>query len=290
MALLPTLALAATSGFPLHSGSATAATPLRVCADPDNFPFSNAHGEGFENQLAVLFARALGRPLTYTWHKEGADFVRSTLDARLCDVIMAMPTPAAGVATTQPYYWSSYVLVTRSDRPLDIVSLDDHRLRTLKIGVEAIAGNALYTPPARLLAEDGLAGNLVAFAPHAGGMSVPDPDPRMRLIHAVASGKIDVAAVWGPAVGYWTRQSGVSLRVRPIGDTSEFSSRKTHFGLQAMQYEIAMAVRPADQALRLQLDQAIHQNQRQIRQVLEHFAIPLVDPDQLDRPALARVE
>jgi quinoprotein dehydrogenase-associated probable ABC transporter substrate-binding protein len=280
------------------ASSAPAALPLRVCADPQNLPFSNARGEGFENEIAVLMARALGRPLVYVWHRQDADFVRTTLGAGRCDLLMGLPSPAQAVQTTRPYYWSSYVLISRSERHLDIVSLQDHRLRGLRVGVEAIAGNGLFTPPARRLVEEGLAHNVVPFTGiAAAGAASAGPgaastevaararNARIELIRAVADGRIDMAAVWGPATGYWALQSKVPLRITPIGDNSEFSSRKAHFGLQAMQYQISMAVRTGNDALRAALDRAIVQHKTQIEAVLQDFGIPLIDPSRLGSAA-----
>jgi len=275
------------------------APPLRVCADPQNLPFSNVRGQGFENEIAALVARSLARPLRYVWRRQDADFVRSTLDAGICDVVIGLPSPSAAVETTRPYYWSSYVLIARADRHLDIVSLDDHRMRALRVGVEAIAGDRLFTPPARRLAEEGLARNLIPYtgsgalangSKHLSGNQPGDLAARARaarsqLVQAVADGQIDLAAVWGPAIGYWAMHSRVPLRITPIGDNSEFSSRKPHFGMQAMQYQISMAVRRGDDPLRSALDLAIQQNKMQIEAVLQRFGIPLIDPSRLGRAA-----
>lgn len=275
------------------AGAATA-PPLRVCADPHNLPFSNARGEGFENYIATLVARSLRRPLVYVWRRQDGDFVRATLGAGECDVLLGLPSPATAVETTRPYYWSSYVLISRADRHLDIVSLNDHRLRRLRIGVEAIGGDTLFTPPARLLAEDGLMPNLIPYSGTSASLRTiaerqRDADlaasARVQLVRAVAERQIDVAAVWGPAAGYWVLHSRVPLRITAIADNSEFSSRKQHFGLQAMQYQIAMAVRSGNEPLRSALDQALLQNKARIDAVLQSFGIPLIDPGRLGRNA-----
>lgn len=257
-------------------GAAQAAGPaLRVCSDPSNMPFSNARGQGFENKLATMVGEALGRRVVYTWAAEDDNFIHNTLLAGRCDVIMGMPQEIDSVETTNPYYWSSYVLVSRADRGLDIVSLGDHRLRHLKIGVASVLGDRLYSPPAQVLAQEKLVNNLVAFPIDTADDSAI---PRERIIAALARGEIDVAALWGPLAGYFIKQSPVAMHVQPIGNTSEFSSRKVHFGLAAMQFEIAMAVRKGDDALRKALNRVLAEKRPQIAALLRSYGVPLIEP------------
>ncbi len=264
--------------------ASAAAQPLRVCADPHNLPFSDIHLQGFENQVAKLVSARLQRPLQYVW-LESADVAPRALVQNVCDLILAEPSPANGVNTTIPYYWSSYVLISRADRHIDIASLKDHRLHGLKIGVEALGPGQFFTPPARILLEDGAAASLIPF-----DISLQPTTGRTRLIEAVASGRVDVAAAWGPAVGELARRASVPLRLTVITDNSEFSARKQHFGLQAMQYQIAMAVRPGDRALRERLDRIIAQEQPSIERLLERFGVPLISPAHLGSDALARFD
>ena len=268
---LAAIALAILAAPPAH---ATDRPPLKVCAEPDNLPFSNAQHEGFENKIAALLAAELGRALVTVWQTPGPDVARAALDAGQCDAVMGIPSPSEAIGSTRPYYWSSYVLVSRADRDLDVVSLKDHRLRQLRIGVEAPLGGRLYTPPARVLAELGLDDNMIGFPVGAAA-------PRGKIVDALVSGDIDVAAAWGPAIGYFARHSPVKLRLKPIGDTSEFSARKNHFGLQAMQYEIAVGVRPNDTALRHALDAAVARKRPEIEALLERYGVPLIAPDRL---------
>src|SRR5689334_21831432 len=95
---------------------------LRVCADPNNLPFSNQREEGFENALAQLVAHELGRTVTYTWWPQRRGFIRNTLNARRCDVVMGIPSSFEPAQPTRPYYRSTYVFVTQSDRHLNIHS------------------------------------------------------------------------------------------------------------------------------------------------------------------------
>jgi mxaJ protein len=262
----------------LASSSAQAddPAPLRVCADPDNMPFSNAKREGFENKLSELMAGELGKPLACIWLTSQLDFVREALASGLCDVVTGMPSQLRWAETTRPYYWSSYVFISRADRKLDITSLKDHRLRPMKIGVASVRGDRLFTPPAHILAEAGVGANLIGYPIDGGGGA----GQRARMINAVARGYIDIAAVWGPCGGYFAQRSPVPLSITFIGDTDEFSSRKSHFELLGLQYEIAMGVRRGNGTLHQALDQAIARNQSEIGALLKGFGVPLIEPAQ----------
>lgn len=254
--------------------------PLRVCAERHNMPFSNTNGDGFENKLVELIAAELGRPLDYIWTTPQRDSLREALAGGSCDVVAGMPSQPDWAQTTRPYYWSSYVFISRADRKLDITSLKDHRLRLMKIGVASVRSGRLFTPPAHILAEAGLRENLIGYPIDAGG-----PEQRARIIGAVARDDIDIAAVWGPSVGYFAQRSPVPVTVTPIGDTDEFSSRKAHFELLGLQYEIAMGVRRGNDALRQVLDQAITRKKSEIDALLRGFGVPLIQPAQLSAVA-----
>lgn len=263
---------AAALGLALAAAPAPAAAQksLRVCADPNNLPFSNAQGQGFENALAGFVAHQLGEKVAYTWWPWQRGRVRKALRAGLCDVVIGLPSEVGGIAATRPYYWSSYVFVSRADRHLAVNSIKDHKLRHLKIGVEEIHGNRFYTPPARMLADKGLADRLIPY-PIAGAR-------RARIVEAVAKGDIDIAAVWGPVAGYFARHVPVPLTIVPIADYEMFSTRLIHFGLAAFQYDIAMGVRPGDEPLRRALDRVIAEHQPQITALLQQFGVPVINP------------
>lgn len=257
---------------------------LRVCADPDNMPFSNAQGKGFENALAALVATQLGKRLDYTWTGSERASAGQALEADKCDVVIGVPIQLDRIATTQPYYWSSYVLISRTDRNLDISSLKDHRLRQMKIGVASVGGDQMFSPPAHALAQAGLADRLVGYPIDGESGST---ERRARIVEAVAKGDIELAAVWGPLAGYFIQRSPVPLTAAPIGDTDEFSARKTHFELLALQYEIAMGVRPGNDALHRDLDRVIVQRRADIDALLRRYGVPLIEPDRLAAAAPA---
>src|SRR6188472_3799180 len=153
----------ALTGFVLVFATIADARELRVCADPNNLPFSNERGEGFENKLAEMIAHDLGTHVEYTWWAQRRGFMRSTLNAGACDVVMGYPHDAELAATTKPYYRSAYVFVTRRTRKLNVSSFNDPRLRKLRIGVQLIGDDGANTPPAHALSRRGIIGNVRGY-------------------------------------------------------------------------------------------------------------------------------
>ena len=209
------LALPAAAALALLAAGAAHAQPshvLKVCADPNNLPFSNRAGEGFENKLAQLVARDLGDTVQYTWWAQRRGYVRNTLGAGDCDL---WPGVAAGVdmlQTTEPYYRSTYVFVTRAGGP-KLTGFDDPRLRTLTIGVQMVGNDAQNTPPAHALARRGIIDNVRGFMLYG---DYAKPNPPAAIVDAVARGDIDVAVVWGPLAGYFAAREPVSLTLTPV--------------------------------------------------------------------------
>lgn len=234
--------------------------PLRVCADPNNLPFSNDAGAGFENSIASLIAKNLGRTVEYTWQPQRRGFIRTTLKAKECDVVIGVPAGYEMTATTKPYYRSSYVFVTRADRKLDLRSLDDPALTSLKIGLHAIGDDYANVPPAQALARRGLADHIVGFSIYG---DYSKPDPPAELIHAVERGDIDVAIAWGPLAGYFAAHARRPLRVTPIASSDP-----------GMTFAIAMGVRRGDVALRQQLDLILAARRKDVDHILDWFAVP----------------
>jgi mxaJ protein len=236
---------------------AFAAIPLKVCADPDNLPFSNRKQQGFDNQVSELLARELGRKLEYVWQRGGRGFIRENLNKGVCDVLVGVPAQFRPVLTTSPYYSSSYVFVSRKGRKLNIASFDDPRLKTMKIGVQVLDDD--YAPPARALSRRQLTGNIVGF--DAAGEESGD------IIRAVANGKIDVAIVWGPLAGYYAARQRVPLRLTPVNP--EFDPPALPF-----RFAIAVGVRKQDRELKEQLDGALLRRHAQIERILRAYSVP----------------
>src|SRR5579884_1504757 len=149
---------------------------IRVCADPNNLPYSNDAREGFENRLAELIAKDLGASLEYFWWPGRKTFIEKTLNQGRCDVVMGVPRDLNSVLTTEPYYRSTYVLVSRKDGAPVVTSLLDPRLENWRIGVQIVGDD--YAPPANILARRGLTSHLVGFSPYA---EAGDVSPAARL-------------------------------------------------------------------------------------------------------------
>jgi mxaJ protein len=245
------------------------ASELRVCSDPNNLPFSNQKQQGFENKLAELVARDLGKTVTYYWFAQRRGFVRNTLGAKKCDVIMGVPSSFEMALTTRPYYRSGYVFVTRRDRRLGITSLDDPRLRKLKIGVQMIGDDYASSPPAHALANRGMTRNVVGYSVYG---DYAQESPTRRIVDAVAKREVDLSAVWGPTAGYFAKQSNVPLAVTPF--TPEIDLPFLPFV-----FDISMAVRREDTALRDRLDQIIEKRQSEIAKILRDYGVPLLGED-----------
>lgn len=255
-----------------HRAAAEEGKAFRVCADPNDLPFSNQAKDGFENKLANMVADELHEPVTYTWHAQRRGFIRETLKARACDVVMGVPKGYDLVETTLPYYRSSYVFVSRADRKLDIQSIKDARLRSLKIAVQLIGDDGANTPPAHALAQQGIIDNVKGFPVYG---DYGKPNPASNIVTAVERGDVDIAAVWGPLAGYFAKESPTALAVRPITDTASFAPL-------IFQFDMAMGVRKGDDALRATLDRIITEKRPQITALLESYGIPLVQmPSQL---------
>jgi mxaJ protein len=263
-AITAAAALAGTMALADAPGGNTDA--FRVCADPNNLPFSNRDGAGFENKLAELVAVKLGKQAVFVWQPQRRAYVRTGLGAGDCDAIMGVPAQLERVDTTRPYYRSSYVFVYRASRGYGLQSIKDARLHTLSIGVQLIGNDGYNTPPAHALSEQGIVDNIVGFTVYG---DYSEPNPPSRIVEAVEHGTIDVAAAWGPLAGYFAGQSPVPLTVVPISDTAEF--RPLLF-----QYDIAVAVRKGNAALRSQIDDVLAQRHDEINRLLKDYNVPLV--------------
>jgi len=240
---------------------------LRVCADPNNLPFSNQRGEGFENKIAELLAQDLGERVEYTWWAQRRGFFRNTLKAGMCDVVMGVPSGFEMALTTKPYYRSSYVFLSRKDRHLNPSSFDDPLLRKLRIGVQIIGNDMTNAPPAHALTRRNIVDNVRGYTLYG---DYSQPDPPARIVDAVAKGDIDLAIVWGPLAGYFAKQSHVPLQVVPV--TPQIDQPFLPFV-----FDISMGVRRGDQELRDQLEQVLEQRRTEIDRILEDYRVPRVE-------------
>jgi quinoprotein dehydrogenase-associated probable ABC transporter substrate-binding protein len=240
---------------------------LRVCADPNNLPFSNQRQEGFENKIADLVAEELGERVEYTWWAQRRGFFRNTLKSGVCDLVVGVPSGFEMALTTAPYYRSTYVFVYREDRHLNLNSFDDQRLRDLKIGVQMIGDDFSNSPPAHALSNRHIIANVHGFTLYG---DYTQPNPPARIVDAVAKGDVDVAIVWGPLAGYFARHSRVPLEVRPV-------SPQIDQPFVPFVFDIAMGVRRGDQQFRDQLERVVEKRRDDIDRILESYGVPRVD-------------
>ena len=260
--LLLALSALAAGAQERSQGELRTRTALRVCADPDNLPFSNRKGEGFENRIAELFARELGLPLVYAWHPQTIGFVRNTLRAHRCDVVMGITAGHELVSNTRSYYRSTYVLVYRAADRGKFDSLDSPLARIARIGVVA------NTPPALLLTWKGLVDNVRSYELQ---VDTRISHPARQAVLDVAAGRLDMALVWGPIGAYWAARSEVPLEWVPLrGDPR----RKL-----PTVFRISMGVRYGEKEWLDTLNRLIRKKRREIRAILEEYGVPLVRPD-----------
>jgi quinoprotein dehydrogenase-associated probable ABC transporter substrate-binding protein len=233
---------------------------LRVCADPRNMPFSDEQGEGFENKLAELFAQKLGKSLAYAWYPQATGFVRNTLGAHKCDVIMGFPQGSDIVQSTNPYYRTSYALMFKSGNGLDgVQTLSDPRLKGKRIGI--VAG----TPPSNYLAASGL---MATAKPYPLVIDTRVDSSGQAMMKDLVDGAIDAGVLWGPMAGYYAKQANPPLDVVPL-------TREA--GTPTLVYRITMGVRFSDQEWKRSLNRMIEENRPAINAILLAFGVPLLD-------------
>jgi mxaJ protein len=240
---------------------------LRVCADPNNLPFSNDRGEGFENRLAEMIAHDAGARVQYTWWAQRRGFVRNTLRAGDCDVLTGVPTEYELAQTTRPYYRSTYVFVSRRDRALQLHSLDDERLKAMTIGVQMIGDDFSNSPPAHALSARGIVRNVVGYSVLG---DYTKPNPPARIVDAVANGQVDAAIVWGPLAGYFATRERVPLDIAPLTPQADSPARPFVF-------DISMAVRRGDKERLQMLQDFLVRRRADIDRLLAEYGVPRVD-------------
>lgn len=257
--------LAAAQGTVSVPGPAPA--QFRVCADPENLPFSNDKREGFENRIAELIAKDFSATPSYIWWGQRRGFIRNTMNATLkegrCDVVMGVPDKYDLVLTTRPYYRSTYVFVYPRGRGLTIASLDDPALKKLKIGVHLLGDDYTNPPPVHELSKRGIVGNVVGFSTFYSA-----DNPPSAIVDAVVSGRVDIAIVWGPLAGYFARRQRVDLALVPVPSGK---------GDLPFAFDISMGVKAGNEALRSRLDKVLVQRQAEIAKILKDYGVPLLE-------------
>jgi mxaJ protein len=259
--------VALASALLLGSCSLVPQRTLTACADPNNLPFSNKAGEGFENKLAEMIASDLHAKLDYVWWAQRRGYVRNTLNERKCDFWPGIASNVETVATTRPYYRSTYMFVSRASSDLKGLTLDDPRLKTLKVGVELVGDDASNTPPAHALASRGIVSNVHGYMLYG---DYSKPNPPAEVVRAVERGDVDVALVWGPLAGYFAARSKVLLRLEPV--TPWMADMQW-----PMQFDISIGVQKDDQKLLKQIDAVLERRKADIGKLLKAYNVPLVE-------------
>jgi mxaJ protein len=256
----------ALTGFALVFATIADARELRVCADPNNLPFSNERGEGFENKIAELIADELGVTLSYTWWAQRRGFIRNTLNTGSCDLVTGTTNGIEMLRTTLPYYRSGYAFVTRQDGP-KVSSLDDPILHNLRIGIQLVGEDGANPPPSEALARRGIVDNVRGYLVYG---DYRERNPAAAIMDAVAKGEIDVAIVWGPVAGYFAGRESVPLKVALV--TPQNDGPRV-----PMVFDINMGVRRDDPTLRDEINAALSKLRPKIDAVLANYGVPRAD-------------
>jgi len=246
---------------------------FRVCADPNNLPFSAMTEDGFENRIAQIWANELGLPLEYTWFPQRRGFIRNTLkaesesrDGYKCDVVMGVAASVDSLLTTTPYYRSTYALVYTKGRDLDgvttgkqFIELDPEIRDNLKIGAFT------PTPGAKWLARHGMTHQMVAFVAMSGD---PDAYPGEIIEKELTGGRLDAAIVWGPIAGYFaSRAQDVETAVIPL---------ESEPGIQ-FDFAISAGVRYGDSERKRVLEELMSKTTGPMQAVFAEYSVPLLD-------------
>jgi quinoprotein dehydrogenase-associated probable ABC transporter substrate-binding protein len=240
---------------------------FRVCADPENMPFSNDRLEGFENRIADVIAKDFGAKPSYIWWGQRVGFIRNTMNATLeagrCEIVIGVPEQYDLVRTTKPYYRSTYVFVYPKGKGMAVTSLDDPVLKKLKIGVHLLGADYTNPPPVHELSKRGVVDNVVGFSTFYSASN-----PASSIVDAVASGRIDLAIVWGPVAGYFAKRQPVPLELVPVPSGK---------GDLPFTFSISMGVKPGNDALKAQLEKVIEKRQREITKILMDYGVPMLE-------------
>ena len=240
---------------------------FRVCADPQNLPFSNDKGEGFENKIATLVAKDFGATPSYIWWGQRQGFIRNTMNATLkegrCDFVMGVPATYDLVSPTRPYYRSTYVFVYPKGKGLSVRTLDDAILKKVKIGVHLLGDDYTNPPPVHELSKRGVVDNVVGFSTFYSVENSPG-----TIIDAVASGKVNLAIVWGPIAGYYAARQRVPLEIVPVPSGP---------GDLPFAFNISMGVKKGDEALKARVENVRRQRSADITAILKEYGVPLMD-------------
>lgn len=245
------------------------ARTLKVCADPNNLPYSNARQEGFENRIVRIVAEELKADVEYVWWAQRRGNVRETLNEGVCDLIPGVASSLEMLATTRPYYRSSYVVVVRNPALKGLSSFDDPRLPELKLAVQLIGDDGSNTPPAHALARRGMTANVRGYTVYG---DYDQAAPQAPIVAAVAAGEVDAAFVWGPTAGYFASRQQVPMSLTPVSPLVDGPS-------WPMMFDVSMGFRRSDRKLKQELEAALEKRRTDIEGILVSYGVPLLKPE-----------
>ena len=234
-------------------------TEFKVCSDPDNMPYSNIKLEGFEDKIAKVLADDLGKKLSYQYAYNRQGFLRNTINAMRCDVIMGMTSDFDALRTSKPYYRSGHVFVWRKESNYDISNWDSP---DLKKGIIGIVDRSPATVP---LNDYNLMANAKPYR-----LQRDLNLPTSFIIDDLVAGKIDVAIMWGPIAGYYAKQSKVPLEVRLIPEYNNVNLKGKEY------WNISVAVRHKDKDRMNLINASLERNKDKIAEILKEYGIPTV--------------
>ena len=253
------LLLVAGGSVVAQTGDVVDRSELKVCADPNNLPFSDEKKQGFENKVAELIGAELGLKVDYTWFPHVIGFVRNTLSAHLCDLVMGTVAGDEVMQTTNPYYFTTYVMFYRSDKGFDFEGPEDPGMASIRLGV--VDG----TPPADLLVRHQL---MSQAKPYALSVDTRAESPTHQMVQDVVDGTIDIGFLWGPIAAYYRKRDNLPLTLVPL---------KNEPGAARMEYHIAMGVRANEPEWRRRINAAILKRQTEITAILREYGVPLLN-------------
>jgi quinoprotein dehydrogenase-associated probable ABC transporter substrate-binding protein len=242
-----------------QTGEVIDRSELKVCADPNNLPFSDEKKEGFENKIAEVIGAELGLKVDYAWFPQVIGFVRNTLRSHLCDLVMGTVAGDEIMQTTNPYYFTTYMMFYRSDKGFTFKGLEDPDLARLRLGV--VAG----TPPSDLIVRHDLMSHT---HPYALIVDTRSESPTHQMVQDVVDETIDVGFLWGPIAAYYRKRDNLPLTFLPLKDEP---------GAARMEYHIAMGVRGNEPQWRRRINAAILKRQDEITAILRDYGVPLLN-------------
>ena len=246
------------------TGEVGVKTTLRICADPNNLHYSNQNNEGYENKIADLFAKKLGNiPVIYSWYPMTAGFVRRTLNAKTCDLIVTFPAVHEFVQNSNPFYNSSYVLMSLEEKDIKIKTLSDPEIVEKKYKIGIIHA----TPPTSYVAKYKLFEQVKFY------LQAADPrkqKPWADITNDLVDGKIDIAILWGPLGGYEAKKAKKPIRVVPLTKEETVSRGK-------LVYRFTMGIRRNEPEWENTINNLIKDNQEEINKILRGYGVPLLD-------------